>query len=321
MSPRVRVTVVAAVAAAAAAGGVVAIVLAQTKDERAAQAAAKPRKGAPPLAFDFGLRADATATTLARAQRDYNAGRRDAACAVFRASDALEGRIGAAFCDWRHDGLARITQLATENPRSPVVRLHLGFAELWAGRSVEALAAWRKTLVLGADTPYAVSAGDLLHPNSPRGLPIFVPSVPVPARLQVSDPRRQLALLARARDVHGTLLYGVFLQRLGRRVSAERAFAAAARLAPADPDAQVAAAVGRFTKERPVDAFSRLGPLSRRFPRAPTVRFHLGLLLIWSGDLRDGGRQLRLARAEGPKTLIGWEATGFLAALARSGTK
>jgi len=34
------------------------------------------------------------------------------------------------------------------------------------------------------------------------------------------------------------LLYGAALQKLGRPVSAEREFAAAAKLAPGDPDAQ-----------------------------------------------------------------------------------
>ena len=56
------------------------------------------------------------------------------------------------------------------------------------------------------------------------------------------------------------LLYGAALLRLGRTVSAEREFAAAAALAPHDADAQVAAAVGRFDKANPSLAFSRLGP-------------------------------------------------------------
>ena len=38
--------------------------------------------------------------------------------------------------------------------------------------------------------------------------------------------------------------------------------------APANAEAQVAGAVGRFDKTRPADAFSALGPLTRRFPRA-----------------------------------------------------
>ncbi|MDX6493174.1 MAG: Tetratricopeptide repeat, partial [Gaiellaceae bacterium] len=117
------------------------------------------------------------------------------------------------------------------------------------------------------------------------------------------------------------LLYGVALQRVERPVSAERQFAAAAALAPGNPEAQVAAAVGRFDKDDPSAAFSRLGPLSKRFPRAPTVRFHLGLLLLWLNDLPDARKQLRLARAQGPGTPLGQEANRFLVRLSSIGTK
>ena len=33
------------------------------------------------------------------------------------------------------------------------------------------------------------------------------------------------------------------------------------------------------------------------FPQAATVRFHLGLLLLWSGQVKEARRQLRLVRA------------------------
>ena len=73
-------------------------------------------------------------------------------------------------------------------------------------------------------------------------------------------------------------------------------------------------------KDAPQRAFSRLGPLARRFPRAPTVRFHLGLLLLWLGDVKDARVQLRRAAAEGPATPLGREAQRFLDRLAGSGT-
>ena len=114
---------------------------------------------------------------------------------------------------------------------------------------------------------------------------------------------QQLALLRRNAgrpDARAKLLYGVALQRLGRPRSAERMFAEAARLAPQDAEAQTAAAVGRFRKEAPERAFSRLGPLSRRFPHAATVRFHLGLGLLWLGNLPEAKRQLLLARRAAP---------------------
>ena len=97
-------------------------------------------------------------------------------------------------------------------------------------------------------------------------------------------------------------------------MSAEREFAAAARAAPNDAEALTAAAVGVYDKDRPALAFSRLGPLARRFPRAQTVRFHLGLLLIYFGDLPGARRQLSIARASGPGTPLGKRAQRLLRA-------
>ena len=82
-----------------------------------------------------------------------------------------------------------------------------------------------------------------------------------------------------------------------RPVSAEREFEAAVRLAPDDPETRVAAAVGRYDKDAPARAFSRLGPLLRLFPRAQTVRFHLGLLLIYLNEFPQARRELLLAQA------------------------
>ncbi len=87
-----------------------------------------------------------------------------------------------------------------------------------------------------------------------------------------SRPARQLAALRRAAargDAHAKILYGTALQQLGRPLSAERQFAAAARLAPNDPEARVAAAVGLFDKDDPARAFGRLGPLVARLPARP----------------------------------------------------
>jgi Flp pilus assembly protein TadD len=112
----------------------------------------------------------------------------------------------------------------------------------------------------------------------------------------------------------------VALQRLGRQRSAERVFAQAARIAPNDPDAQVAAAVGRFDKDDPSAAFSRLGPLAKRFPHAATVRFHLGLLLLWIGRVEPAKKQLRQAVADGRGTSSGTEAKRLLARLERTGS-
>jgi tetratricopeptide (TPR) repeat protein len=104
-------------------------------------------------------------------------------------------------------------------------------------------------------------------------------------------------------------------------VSAREAFAQAARLAPDDVDALVADAVGRYEKNNPSAAFSRLGPLSRRFPESASVRFHLGLLLLWQKDVEEARRQLELAREAEPGSRLAREAGRFLDAIRKAGTE
>src|SRR5262249_16445467 len=149
----------------------------------------------------------------------------------------------------------------------------------------------------------------------PPGRPPFVPDFEPAPSVAALPAGRQLTELAR-RATRGAprdrLLYGVALQRLGRSVSAERQFEAAAAAAPGDPQAQVAAPGGRFTKARPAEAFGRLGPLARRFPRAATVRFHLGLMLLWLDEVAPARAQLRLAVADAPASAIGRQARIFL---------
>ncbi len=77
--------------------------------------------------------------------------------------------------------------------------------------------------------------------------------------------------------------------------------------------------MARFDKAAPAKAFSRLGPLSRRFPQAATVRFHLGLLLLWSGEVEQARRQLRLARTVEPGSPLAREAKRYLDELAAAG--
>jgi tetratricopeptide (TPR) repeat protein len=231
--------------------------------------------------------------------------------------------IGTAVARWPDASLEKIEQLAEERPRDALVLLHLGYANLWAGKSEDAAAAWRRASEAQPDSASAQRADDALHPGFPPGQPLFVPSFPAPRGLDRLRPPAQLAFLARAArrdDPRAKLLYGLALQRLGHRISARRQYEAAARLAPRNADAQVAAAVGRFEKGRPAAAFSRLGPLTRRFPHAATVRFHLGLLLLWlarnqPGSVEEGKRQLRLAQAEEPGSRPAREAKRLLAGL------
>ena len=320
MSPRTRVVLVVAVLAASAAGATVAAtVLIWGGDSHAARQPVGLRPGAPPFLLDeLGLRTDPEARRLRRAERLLSGGDRAAAARLLAGDGSLGARVGAALAGWPRGTITELDGLAHAHPRSAFVRLHLGLALAWARRDAEARGAWRAAERAAPDSPSAVRAETLLHPELAPGRPVFVPSFEPPASLARHSPQAQLAALARAArrpSVRAKLLYGVALQRLARPVSAERQYAAAAALAPRDPEARAAAAVGLFDKERPALAFSRLGPLVRTFPRAQTVRFHLGLLLLWIGQVDAAKRELRLARTDGPKSLLGRQANALLARL------
>ncbi|MCP9486076.1 MAG: hypothetical protein MSC30_09450 [Gaiellaceae bacterium MAG52_C11] len=328
MSPRTRVALVVAVLAATAAAVVVGAAVVFAEDDGSSALAArpaKPRSGAPPLVLELGLRDDRVARSLRKAEGLYRAGRREQAKVIFARDDSLEAKLGAAFSAWPGT-LGRVEQLGALYPRSALVQLHVGLARFWAGEGA-AFEAWREARDIEPDTPYAVRAGDLLYRDFAPGLPVFQPATPLGAAIDGKPAREQLELLRRAAetDVEGgagldhRLYYGLALQRLGRPVSARRVYSAAATAHPDDVEALVADAVGRYSKESPVEAFSRLGPLSRRFPEAPTVRFHLGLLLLWQGDVAAARKQLRQARSLQPGSPIAREAGRYLSELAKVG--
>jgi tetratricopeptide (TPR) repeat protein len=305
----------AAAAAVVAAGG--ALMQSRAGDEPEAAPAPQRPTGAPPLFLDLGVRDDFEAAELRRAERLLADGKRAQAARVFARDGSENGRVGAALAAWPEGSLAALERLAEQRPRSALVRLHLGIVRLWAGRP-GSKEAWRAARRVEPDSLSAVRAGDLLFPNAPRGLPTFVPSFDPPAALGSLSPPEQLERLQTEALRGGwreQILYGVALQRIGRRISAQREFDAAVRAAPDEPEALTAAALARYDKGAPARAFSRLGPLARRFPREPTVRFHLGLALLWLGQVDEGKRQLRLARDAGPDSPLGKEAERFLARL------
>ena len=309
-----------ALAAVVASGVVVISVLATRSDVPSV----KPRSGSPPIALDLVLRSDPEALSLARAEQLYDrAHRPESAAKIFARYSSLEAKVGAAMAAWPSGTVARLETLVAQYPRSALVALHLGLALYWSRRNSEAVEWWRAAQAFQPDSFYAVRAGDFLHPRYAPGLPNFVPSFGPPARIRALQPARRLVALgamARGGGAHAKLLYGVALQRLDRPHSAEKQFAAAAREAPDDPEARVAAAVGRFDKDNPSAAFGRLGPLVRVFPHAPTVRFHLGLLLLWLGQIDRARDELRQARAQSPDSAIGREAAAYLSALRTVGT-
>jgi len=321
MSARGRIFFLVALAAVVASGVVVIGVLATRSH---LPVSPKVRSGAPPVLLDLGVRTDPEAIALRRAETLYTSGGRAQAGAIFGRYRSLEAQVGAALAAWPADTVTKLETLAAAHPRSAVVALHLGLALYWSRHDTEAATVWRAAKRLGPDSSYAVSAGDFLHPQFAPGLPPFLPSFEPPLRLRVLAAPAQLAALARAArggGVRARILYGAALQKLDRHQSAEREFAAAGREAPNDPEARVAAAVGLFDKDDPSRAFARLGPLVRTFPHAQTVRFHLGELLLWLAQVTQARKELRLARAEAPGSLLGREAAKYLEALGPVGTR
>jgi tetratricopeptide (TPR) repeat protein len=196
-----------------------------------------------------------------------------------------------ALAAWPAGTVRRLRILGERYPASGLVRLELGLALALTGQQSDANTAWKNAERVQPDSPSAVRAQDLRHPGTAPGLPPFVPSFARPTT---------------AAERH--LVRGVLFQQALRPVSALREFEGAVRAAPNDPEALTAAAVGRYDKDRPALAFSQLGPLVRRFPNAQTVRFHLGLALIYFGDFREARKQLERAEAEGPRTRLGKQA-------------
>jgi predicted Zn-dependent protease len=191
-----------------------------------------------------------------------------------------------------------LEQLAASAPNDPVVQFNYGTALFCAGYLGEADRAFRAAKTAGRDTFYEIQSDVILHPQFfSRGYPPF--------QSESTDP---------------WLVRGAILQRGGHQHSAERAFARAAALHPGSDEAQVAAAVGRFDMDDLSASFSRLGPLVRRFPHSQSVRYHLGLLLAWTGQRTQAIEEFRLARGLGPRTTLGKEASTFLAGLVASGT-
>lgn len=332
MTARARVLSLTLVAAGIAVAVVVAVALGQRGPTGAApDPSASLPAGAPPLALDLGLRTDREAADLREASQLYDQSvgldekqpararaLRARARVLFARHTSLDARIGKAFAAWPDGTEDAIERLAGLHARSAVVQLHLGIARIWAGRagSDDAL---HTAADLAPDTQVAVTAGNLLFPDYLPNLPRFVPAEAAPVAIDRLAPAAQvdaLRRLWRAGNRVGGLYYGIALQRLGRSLSARRAFAAVARRFPSDPEALTAAAVGRFDKENPSAAFSRLGPLGRRFPHAGTVRFHLGLLLLWSKQLGAARTQFRRAIAAEPASEAARQARRYLDTLA-----
>lgn len=327
VSPRTRVRALVGIAALAAAGIAVGATLIGRSEDADSGAPPAPR-GAPGLELNVLLRNDSEARGLRAAERSYDRGDRAAAQQQFDAllsadPHSLEAAVGAAVSSWPDGTLAKLRALANQHPDSALVRLHLGLALYANGDDKAAVAQWREAKRADPDTPSALRAEDLLHPDMAPGRPFFYASFGVRPSLQGDSAAKQLDELrakAETGGVEANLLYGVALQRVGRTVSARAAFEQARALDAKSLEAQVAEAVGRFDKDAPAAAFSRLGPLARDNPRSALVRFHLGLLLLWLRDVDDARKQLQRASAAERHGFYGKEARTLLSRLEAIGT-
>jgi len=207
--------------------------------------------------------------------------------------------VRAAFRRSTKQAALALEPLSLVAPKDPVVVFNDAIALFCAGYPNEATQAFEQAKKVGANTYYGVEADVLLHPQyfQKGGYPPFT--------YAGKDP---------------LLLEGVAQQKAYHQQTAEKLWAEDAKLHPNDPDAQVAAAVGLFDMSNLNASFSRLGPLAKRFPKSQTVRFHLGLLLFWIGQAKQGRVELRAAIALGPHTYLGKTAEALLAELPSAGT-
>jgi predicted Zn-dependent protease len=210
-------------------------------------------------------------------------------------------QVEAAFRNWPKGSIDTMQRLGLEYPGNATVQLYRGIALLWAGYPGDAEAALQSAKKLGRDTIIQIQADNLLHPaffqpTTGPSYPIFQPTRPNPL-----------------------LEHGSQLQAQGHQISAERLYRRAARLAPNDDEAQVAAAVGLFDEDNLTPAFSHLGPLTQRFPKSQSVRYYLGFLLAWTAQADAARTQFQKTYDLGPNTALGKAAGQLLAGMKAAG--
>ena len=260
-----------------------------------------------------------------RAEKLYRSRPKDAA-KIFARYSSPEAEVGAAMAGWPAGTVARLQTLAVAVPAKrrgraqPRPRALLVAARRGGGRSLAGSCGARAGLAVRrprrGPSPPAVS-----DPRSAR-----LRAVVSGARADTRPDARSPARRARGRGARGRRPREAPLRRRApaprpTSIRGEAVRAPPRVRRPSDPEARVAAAVGRFDKGNPSAAFGRLGPLVRVFPHAPTVRFHLGLLLLWLGQVDRARDELRQARAEDPKSPLGRAADSYLSALRSVGTR
>jgi hypothetical protein len=209
--------------------------------------------------------------------------------------------VRGAFRAWPGKTVPALEQLARDNPKDAVVSFNYGIALLCRGYLADASTQLERAKSTGRNTYYEMRADELLHPSffqPADGLyPLFQP--------QGKDP---------------LLIRGALAQRQGHQHTAEALYARAARLHPDEVEAKVAAAVGLFDEDHLNRSFSRLGPLTAKYPDSQSAHFHLGLLAVWTGQAKSAEKQFAAAAKLGPTTSLGRQASTLVGKLVPGGT-
>jgi tetratricopeptide (TPR) repeat protein len=273
---RRRIALIAALALAAGIAAAAGVLLLGGDDGAGQEAASgKPLAGQPLLVLDLPgkpLPAHASAQqALATAEQRLPAG--DPRISIGRAVASYD----------RSDPLRTIDALRAMSADDPAVALNLGLVEAWSGDTASAAKAWRRAKELDQFGYYGTIADNLLHPEQTQNYPPYFPPHPFG--------KGTVAQLRAAAERHPDqaarwLALAVALQQDDRAA----ALAAARRAAELDPtgiSSRVALVVLGYDKDRPSDAFGRLGPLlSQSDDPDGEIRFHIALLSLWFG-LRD----------------------------------
>ena len=193
-------------------------------------------------------------------------------------------------------GLQRLDQ------SQPVVRLHEGLVELWAGDCTAAERTLQRVRTDDLYGYYGTVADNTLHTDQRPGLPIYIPPDGTP-----HGSLEQLAARVRTHPDDGPAWLG--LAYVEEAAGNRRAALAAAKQARAvDPTAvspRVAVAVIGYDKADPTASFAVLGPLTAQASDPTEVLFHLGLLLYWRKQDTDAVAQWRQVVSESPGSIYG----------------
>jgi tetratricopeptide (TPR) repeat protein len=248
-----------------------------------------PFAGSPPLSIDLPGHPRSAAAQVRAAEREFPAG--DVRISVAR---AIEGYS-------RNGADATIAALRALPRDQAVVSLHLGLAEIWAGRRSAGLADLKRTRVLDPYGFYGSLADDTLHTEQRPGYPLYIEPPGMPSG-NAKQLRRLAAQQPNRSDVWLALAYQ--LQR-SDHVEAIADARRALELDPTGVSPRVAVAVLGYSKDDPSKAFSVLGPLSQQASDTTEIRFHLGELLYWLKQDTDAEAQWRQVEQDSPDSVYG----------------